>query len=424
MQNKVNDKIKYPLKINHSKKKSCPTKRRPYKTYKWGDFDFKKILEEALILYETEKNYVEIIAKKYGIIEGTLRDKLLKYKMYGDSSIEDNRGKSNNIFTDEEEKSLSDYIKTNFIDKQLPFDNGDLKILAVKQWNKFKDDGETKFTASDGWCTTFKHKWGLSSVSPSNKKREKENNNEEEINKFQKECVEELAKVGTNNFYNYDETFWRVINFTQSTFGYTGADSTTLTYLGNEKLGLTAGYCINAYGDFLKPIIIKKGKTKKCLVSLNCSDTYNGIACYSNNGWINNGIMIILLDMIREKSKNANAVLLLDQYPIHTNEYVAAEANKRKIKLIFIPSRLTWKYQPLDVGINGILKSSARKLWKEERLSNPNNIPKLSDGVRHMASAINKVITANIIKKSFYKSLTFIDWKKQENDEKKSDLLI
>ena len=121
--------------------------------------------------------------------------------------------------------------------------------------------------------------------------------------------------------------------------------------------------------------------------------------------------------MIREKSQNDDAALLLDQYPIHTSEYVVAEANKRKINLIFIPARLTWKYQPLDVGINGILKASARKLWKEERLSNPNNIPNLCDGVRHMTSAIKNVINEGVIRKSFYKALTFIDWEKQNHDE-------
>jgi hypothetical protein len=169
---------------------------------------------------------------------------------------------------------------------------------------------------------------------------------------------------------------------------------------------LSVGFCINADGDFLKPIVIKKGKTKKCLESLKCPDSMQ--TCFSNNGWINNGIMIILFDIINKHSENNESVLLLDQYSVHTNDFVIDEAKKRKIKLIFIPARLTYKYQPLDVGINGPLKSAARKLWKEERISDPEKTPKLSDAVRHIASAIKNIINDTIVKKSFRRALDFL----------------
>lgn len=71
--------------------------------------------------------------------------------------------------------------------------------------------------------------------------------------------------------------------------------------------------------------------------------------------------------------------------------------------MIYIPTGQTGKLQPLDVGINGPLKSCARRLWKEDRLSDPDKIQKMDDGVRHLSIAVNKIINENIITNSFKK---------------------
>ena len=105
----------------------------------------------------------------------------------------------------------------------------------------------------------------------------------------------------------------------------------------------------------LIPILTAKGKTKLCLKKYDLDD--NDIqGTYSNNGWINNGIIKIALENIYTNTKGKQAVLLLDQFPAHCTDFINDEAKKRNIELIYVPKGLTYKYQPLDVLINGILK--------------------------------------------------------------------
>jgi hypothetical protein len=392
-----------PIKVKHKAKNVFTKKRRPYKKYDISEWNWKDVLDEALILKESEKNYIEIISNKYGIVHKTLRNNICKFIKYGTYPT-NSKGIHNNMFTEKEENELANDIKLNYIDKQKPFDNDNLKLLAMQKWEE-KNSDHKHFNASNGWCSTFKRKWGLSSVKP-NKKRISDGADENTISQFKKDCIEAYKRVGPDFFYNMDETFWLVINFINKTFGRTGSESTQIKYIGNDKQGFTALLCISARGKFLKPFVIKKGKTKNCLKSFIVDN--NLIKCNSNNGWVNDGIIILLLDVINNKTQNKPSVLLLDKHPAHDNEFIMNEAKKRNICLIFVPSGYTFKYQPLDVGVNGPLKSCARKLWKKEQMENSNKKPCLSDGARHLSTAINEIITEELIKKSFMKALPFL----------------
>ena len=128
------------------------------------------------------------------------------------------------------------------------------------------------------------------------------------------------------------------------------------------------------------------------------------IGTYSNNGWVNCGIIKIALDEIYKMTDGQQSCLLLDQFPSHLEEYIKDEADKRNIELIYVPKGLTYKYQPLDVLINGILKQKAKNEWRKEITKNPNMKIKSSDSVQHFLNALNE-ITSEIIKKSFDMSI-------------------
>ena len=149
----------------------------------------------------------------------------------------------------------------------------------------------------------------------------------------------------------------------------------------------------------LIPILTAKGKTDRCLKKYNLDSTQI-LGTYSNNGWVNCGIIKVALEQIYKITKGKQSVLLLDQYPSHVNEFIKNEANDRNIKLIYVPKGLTYKYQPLDVMINGILKQKAKKLWREEIVNNPDIRITNSDAVKNFIKAKND-ITSEIIKKSF-----------------------
>ena len=46
---------------------------------------------------------------------------------------------------------------------------------------------------------------------------------------------------------------------------------------------------------------------------------------------------------------------------------VIAKASEYKIELIIVPAGLTWKLQPLDVGVMGPFKSSCNRIWSDRK---------------------------------------------------------
>ena len=95
--------------------------------------------------------------------------------------------------------------------------------------------------------------------------------------------------------------------------------------------------------------------------------------------------------------------MLLDQYSVHHSDFTKDEAKIRNIELIDVPKGLTYKYQPLDVLINGILKKKSKTLWRQEIIKDPNTKITNADAVKHFLTA-KEDITSEIIVKSFKKS--------------------
>ena len=125
------------------------------------------------------------------------------------------------------------------------------------------------------------------------------------------------------------------------------------------------------------------------------------VSTFSNNGWTNCGILKLALEQIYMYTKGKDAVLLLDSFPAHKDKFISNEAQKLNIQLIFVPEGLTYKYQPLDVSINGIIKQKSKKKWKTEVTKNPDLKITSKDAVIHFMNAF-KNIKCQTVKKSFY----------------------
>jgi hypothetical protein len=450
----------YPKKINRRPKKTYTKITAPYRKYK--EENIKKIIEYAIDLEKKKvKNFIKETSKKYKIPESTLKRKIIEYKKNPTTNFSDKRGKQNSIFNEKEEREMATIIANEYIDKKKSFDNSDLKELACKTWNKIQKDtsnlnkentiipdlSENKikslanenikeikktirerdiieekeiikkedenkekndqqkdinFSVSNGWCSDYKKKWGFSSVRP-RKSRISSNNNENDIINFLNECYKGLTEVKLSNFFNMDETYFLYINMPISTFGYTGSESTQIAYVGNEKQGFTSILCVSAAGCLLKPIVIKKGKTARSLTKVELPENF--MKCYSNSGWINCGILKILLDDINKHAKGEPAILILDQYSTHTDDYIINEAKKLNIKLIFVPAGLTGKLQPLDVGVNGPIKAASKKIYKKSSANIDGYKINLNAAIRHLYDAITKVVNKKLVIDAFNKAL-------------------
>ena len=83
---------------------------------------------------------------------------------------------------------------------------------------------------------------------------------DEQMVEFRKECAKWYSQVGADYFFNYDETFWRLLQGVLIAWGRRGR-STTIHGRTDMKAGFTLGVAISAAGELLKLQIVAKGKT-------------------------------------------------------------------------------------------------------------------------------------------------------------------
>ncbi len=390
-----------PTVIKRNRDKTFTEKRNNYKTYNKAKWDWSNVFIEIdeLKANKTAK-FFKIIAKKYGINQSTLKNKYNNHKnkniIY---SKKECRGGNNRIFSFKVELEIVIFIKESFIDKNEMLCNELIKIHAK---DKFKLLQNNKiFKASSGWCSNFKNRFNLSTVKCSIYRKSTTIYTQIELDEFTKSCNDKHKLVGSDNFFNCDEMKNNNINVSSTTIHIKGTDNAKINVNQNEKEGVTTTLIINASGLMLKPIIIAKGKSKRCLKKYNLNDSV--IGTYSNNGWMNTGIMKVLIDSINEKTMNKKACLLLDQHPSHTNNAIKEYAVSKNIELLYIPKGYTYKYQPLDVSINGIIKQKSKAIWRTEKIKNPNLKITNADGIKHFLTALNE-IKPETIKNSFIKA--------------------
>lgn len=387
-----------PTKVNWKHKKTFPLKRDNYKNYsvaKWSWYDvFLEIDESIKDNPKCKKN----IADKYNIKYNTLRDKYKKWVDDGKLIMNnnDNRGGHNKLITEDNERKLYEYLKELYINNNLFLDDELIKISATKTWKYANPQVNDNYEISAAWVYYFKKRWNLSSLTARPNKKST-NTNDGYTYYYLNLCANYYLDLNSNLIFNMDETKWLIVNNNPKVIGITGSENRKITYNVNEKIGFTAVFTINAAGLFMKPIIIIKGKSNRCLIKTKYIDNDKIILKYSDNGWINVEIMKFLLNEINKITQNKESILILDQYSVHTNELVISEAKKLNIKLIYVPVGKTDKHQPLDVNINGPLKSIGKHIDKEKYLMDPFIVPTIDGSIDSLIESINKIQTNTII---------------------------
>lgn len=172
-----------PKKIKRHRNKKFTKKRNPYKTYVDADWEWSDIFLEIDEIKHTDNKFLKTISNKYAIKYKTLKNKYNMHCKNNDLSFNtENRGGTNKIFTDAEDKELYDHIKLNYIDKDAPLTNDIVKEIAL---NKFKKKNNDKtFNISDGWCNMFKKRWNLGTQRVKFSKKATNLPTEKEINDF------------------------------------------------------------------------------------------------------------------------------------------------------------------------------------------------------------------------------------------------
>lgn len=148
----------------------------------------------------------------------------------------------------------------------------------------------------------------------------------------------------------------------------------------------------------MRPIIVAKGKTQRSLKKFNLDE--NIIGTCSKSSWVNEDIILILLDEIYKKTKGEKSVLLLDKHHSHKTSKVKSYAIGKNIHLIYVPEGMTSIFQPLDICINGIIKEKAIQKFSNFKANNPNKKYKHAQCIIDILT-IKISITKKVIIRSF-----------------------
>jgi hypothetical protein len=117
-----------------------------------------------------------------------------------------------------------------------------------------------------------------------------------------------------------------------------------------------------------------------------------------------------VLDQIASITKGEKSALFMDQYKSHKTEKVKAYAITKNIKIVYVPIGMTYKYQPLDTTVNGILKIKMTEAYSKFIAINPDVI------YSHEQCVIDFMIKLKEIKKgTIVRSFNCLNRSKSDN---------
>ena len=359
----------------------------------------------------SKKGSMKYVSIKYNINYHTLKRKYEKWKKNGTSSITENKGGHNKLFTVKQETELYMYIMNVFIECNLVFNNEHLKLLAKMKIILTKYDANTEkfknksvddlikisdINISDRWVVDFKKRWRLSTIKTKYSKKAAKYDETEIIN-FLKKCAIIYKSPSIIYIFNLDETFWRMDFGYDYVIGLTGSGCRKVITDNNMKKGFTAVFIISSSGLFLKPLIILKGKTKTSLNKIKEISDNDVIKSTSYSGWININLMKLLIDEIYKTTNGHKSVLILDQYSVHMDDTIKDKSSECNIELIYVPVGQTATRQPLDVSINGPIKSIGKKIANTIYMYDPFSKVTLVDSIKSLIQAKTRIKKETII---------------------------
>ena len=403
-------------------------KRRPYKSYNNTFWEWKQVFDEIEQIKNRNTNYLEIISKKYGIVYGTLKNKYNIFLKNKENIIKgENRGGKNKFFTKIEEDNIFNILKTRYIDNDKPLNNNIIKTVATDQFDIFFTIKiifsafylffildttidflkyyfyfhvflkKNYFKGSNFWCTNFKKRYRLSTQKIKASRIATTIVSDEKIKKYLNDAKRLYLLVGPSNFFNYDETNEKIANFPKTAIRIKMSDNVKINCCQNLKENVTVGITESSDGSFTNTFVIAKGKSEKCLAKFGIIP-FNIKLLYSESGWATETIILYVLKNISKITNNKKSVLVLDRYPSHITKNIKNYAREHKIILLYVPEGYTYKYQPLDVGINSIIKIKLTKKFTNFLVHNESKPYTLNLFLNDLSDSLISIKKETIIK--------------------------
>ena len=307
-----------------------------------------------------------------------------------------NRSLSHHLFTDKEERNITEFIKENFTKRGQLFTDTQFRELAMSAFLfKHRDEDQIPdFMVSDHFIHDFKKRNHISSRL-AHPERRSVSNGEQNID-WENDIGELLNTFPRDRILNCDETSWQIFPNFLKTWAETGSQNIQIRVNGNPKDSITVLATIAPNGTKCPLFIIAKGKTNRCEES-QLSDTAYHIRTHSINGWSTAETFQEYLRFISKLYNGQPLHLLLDLHTSHRTLQIHDLAASLNITLHYIPAGKTDKYQPLDRTIFGTLKSTARHQISIRLSENPENQIRKKDSVSDLIFSWEHLNPDNII---------------------------
>ena len=320
-----------------------------------------------------------------------------------------NFGRHKRVFTETEEKNISDFIRAQYIKTGIMVRRKHLKKILYDLWVSLKPEerqNQPQRLFSNHFVRNFCKRNGFSFRMMRKKKRS--DISEQEVEEYMNKYAEAFHKYPWNRILNADETAWNYVYFRGCVLAEVGKEEVAAQLPDDYRKAFTVLATIGADGTKYPPLFFAKGKTSisfQQFKDMNADPTSYELV-FSEGGNTDEQVMMKYLEMVHRWVNSEPCVLILDRYSAHTMESVIAKAAELHIELIFIPTSATDKYQPLDKRIFGILKSMAAKDF--------------SDYVFHRNSGFTKAEAADLFVDCWKKlsiDAVLTSWRLCENEE-------
>ena len=283
----------------------------------------------------------------------------------------------NFIFLDNPNEDVSEALYLWFIqnrEKGIPISGPVLREKALLFYNKLKQNDvppEEKFTASDGWLSRWKRRYGIRKLAICGEKLSAQTQMEE-LQAFKRRLHAIIMKKNlvAEQIYNCDETGLNFRMLPSNTLA--SKSETSAPGYKKNKDRVTILPCSNVTGDHkLKLVVIGKSKNPRAFKKITKGSflpvSYkNQKSAWMNSTifeeWFHNEFVPSVSQFLKSKNLPNKAILIIDNAPSHPD---VSKLKKDGISVIFLPPNVTSICQPMDQGVIECFK----KLYRRKFLS-------------------------------------------------------
>lgn len=344
--------------------------KTPHKRY-WKDVEVCYCVKDEYFKLTKDVTFdkrkiVSRVATDFNVNKKTLRGWINKWKtdiswMPFDTS---NHGLFHRIFTDKEEEGIMDYIDMNYISEGEYFSDKEFQTLAFEAFEMIhgNDDEIPNFSCSAHFIHNFKERHDVSSRLAHFKQRNAPKTNEnvsEEINSFKAtvQSIIEQARLNGEPVINGDETGFQILPNSIKTWAYKNSKNISINTLDSTKARVSVMASITSNNEKMPLFIIASANTEEEKEDLIGEINQPNQSSFSTKSYMTTDNFIEYLQFLRKQfNSNTTINLIVDSYASHKSLRSLVKAKQLNINLIFIPSGLTDKLQPLDIAVFAPLK--------------------------------------------------------------------